>query len=626
MNDYRTVSRIRRLTAFFLLLFATDAAADFILGGPETTAETPTVNLSAKASPERLPPGAAGAVRIRFGIPEGYKLYATEISISPEPAEGVLFGEPVQPPSVEAREPDGTPARFYKEPVEVELPVTVAESAAAGTRELGLSVRFRGCSETKCFLPETKRLAVPLAVEPKAPATSTPPAPAVSPTTETSAPVGLVERRASETDEPNRFRQTSERFGLIGVLVAAFLWGVFTSLTPCVYPMIPVTISVIGARGEGGVARGFWLSLVYVFGMSLTYALFGVIAAWSGGLFGAYSDHPAVRITVSTVFLLLALSMFDIFHIQMPSAVSSRLNRFSGRGFTGVFLTGAAAGMVVGPCVGPMLVGLLVYIATLGSKVQGFLIMWSFALGMGVLFMVIGAFSGAASALPRAGQWMATVKNAFGALMLGIALYYVRPLLPEPAFFLILGALLIGAGIFIGALDAMPETPSRTIRLRKTVGWICLALGIAYAARFALGDGLIARHNLTPGGPAIAWRTDLADSLATAAARETPVMVDFFAEWCTACDELDHKTFADPDVIRASEDFVAVRLDSTKPDAAHIRDILKRYRIVGLPTVLFLDETGGRLLQKPVTEYVPPSEMLHRMKSALAAHRNSHEP
>ncbi|MCP4623869.1 MAG: hypothetical protein GY850_10100, partial [bacterium] len=252
--------------------------------------------------------------------------------------------------------------------------------------------------------------------------------------------------------------------------------------------MIPVTVSVIGASGSKSISRSFFLSAVYVLGMSLVYAGFGVAAAWSGSLFGAYSDHMAVRIVVAAVFILMGLSMFDLFYIQMPSTISSRLGGKTGAGTLGVFLAGGAAGAAVGPCVGPMLVGLLIYIAALGNKVYGFLIMWSFSLGMGILFMLIGTFSGAAAALPKSGIWMERLKYTFGILMFAIALFYIKPVLPLRIFLLLLDAFLVGIGIFIGAVWIAKTKQTGKGKLATAMAIVGIALCISIVSQFINKD------------------------------------------------------------------------------------------------------------------------------------------
>ena len=607
---------------FFFLLFSFSslnpvwAQTGFI---PADISEKPQepFKITVSAIPDAIAAGSTGTVQVVFDIASGYKIYADTASVSLGALEGFTFGKMRTPQALEKREPDGNTALFYQGHTVFELPVRPDPSLKPSGKTIPLEISYRGCSETVCFLPEKKQMEIMLTV--------LPPVTAHMGTEISSA--GTAERDAAEKNETgpqprNAFRNAASKFGLAGVLLAAFLWGLLASLTPCVYPMIPVTVSVIGAGRAENLFQSFLLSLFYVLGMSLTYAVFGVAAAWSGSLFGAYTNHPVVRILVSGVFVILALGMFDVVHIRMPSRISSGLGAWSGSGVFGVFLTGAATGAVVGPCVGPMLVGLLVYIASIGSKFHGFLIMWSFALGMGILFLVIGTFSGMASALPRAGSWMENIRRFFGLMMLAVALYYIRPLLPANVFALLLGILLTGTGIYMGALDGMQTESAGCDRFRKTLAVVCLALGIAYTVSFVFsGRFMHMAENPAEQQQGIRWYEDERTGLRAAAQQGKPVMIDFRADWCAACLQLERDTFAHTEVRKAAEAFVAIRIDNTDPEAPGPKELRKKYGVIGLPTIVFLDRYGKVLPNLSVSEYIGPSDMLLRMQQVLDSAR-----
>ncbi|WP_207681004.1 protein-disulfide reductase DsbD family protein [Desulfonema magnum] len=555
--------------------------------------------LNAIAIPDKVAQNKDFTVRVTFDIAPGHQLYADKTYIKPAAMSGLIFGQvKTTSATFEKNDPYQGKILIYKEQATFELPVSVALSADPGPVTIMLEAGYLGCTETVCFLPEKKNLNVAFTIIPA-----------------TEAFVADIPEPIIQDTPPDRnpFQEAADKFGVLGVLFAAFIWGLFASLTPCVYPMIPVTVSVIGAGSRGSVSRGFVLSLFYVLGLSLTYAIFGTIAAWSGSLFGEYANHPAVRIIVAGVFVILALGLFDLFYIQVPSAISSKLGGQTGAGIIGVFLTGAAAGAVVGPCVGPMLVALLVYIAAIGSKLQGFLIMWHFALGMGMLFLVIGTFSGAAASLPKAGPWMENLKRFFGVLMLAVALYYVKPLLSENIFMLCVGIFLIGIGVFVGGLDALTADSAVRDRVWKTVGIVCLAVGIAYAARFALDDQVSLPRVSSPKA-GITWLKDENAALVKARQEKKPVMMDFYADWCAACKKLERETFASPAVADKAKQFVCVKIDCTDTTDPVIRQIQDKYRIVGLPTIMFMNSLGRPLPAKSVTEFVDPVTLLARMR------------
>ncbi len=598
----------RGQTGFFAPQAATEAKEPF------------TVRVD--VAPSEIPAGTSGEIRVKLDIADGFKIYADEVRATPAPTPGIRFGALKSPPGVERAEPDGNLARFFAEDTVVAVPFQVDAERETGPLAIPLAVNYRGCSGTNCFFPVETALTARLTIQPPstvgdagetAVAETEPPPSSLESPPASAKPSGA----SSPAEDENPFQRTVRRFGVTGAMAAAFFWGFLASLTPCVYPMIPITAGVIGAANTGSLARGFTLSLFYVFGMSLTYAALGVAAAWSGGLFGAYAGHPAVRIVVAAVFVALALSLFDLFYFQLPVGLSSRMAGLrKGGGALGVLVTGAVAGAVVGPCVGPMLAGLLVYIAGLGDRLQGFLLMWSFALGMGLLFLVIGTFSGAAAALPRSGTWMGKLKAVFGVLMLGAALYYVEPLLPPRIALLILGSLLIGAGVFAGALDRTDPESSRGERLWKAAGIVVLALGVVYAARFALNDsaGPLSPVASVPETPKIAWMEDHAAGLALADRSGRPVLLDFTADWCAVCKELETRTFPHPEVVRKSREFVPIRVDATDANAPRVRALQRQYEVVGLPTVMFLTPDGEPIPGERLTEFVPPEALLAQME------------
>ena len=573
-------------------------------------------SIKAFIEPENIGYDRTGTVSVIFSIDSGYKIYADTATVIPHDVEGLEFGTVKTPLSITKKELDGKIEKIYQGKAVFELPVKVNSAAKPGKGSFLLDIGFQGCSQTRCFFPEKKTISVNYTIEPVS---------ASKPENDLNNDLNQVKPDISKSISDNPYQRAAARFGIVGVLIAAFLWGFLASLTPCIYPMIPVTVSVIGAGNSGSVFQGFILSLFYVLGMSLTYAGFGVAAAWTGSLFGAYTDHPAIRIIVAGIFLILGIGMFDIFHIQMPSKFSTALNKYTGKGKLGVFLTGAAAGAVVGPCVGPMLAGLLIYIAAIGSKLQGFFIMWSFALGMGILFLLIGTFSSAASSLPKSGMWMVRLKNLFGLLMLAMSLWYIKPLLSAPVFFLCMGIFFIGISVFSEGLEQLrPESDKsesnksgsgKYERLIKTIAIVCLTLGIAYTVRFVLGDSIISFQNSMLSEKArINWHTDEAAGLKLAKIKNLPVLIDFSADWCTACKRLEKETFAHPEVIKSAKKFVCIKIDSTDTNSPVVKRLQKKYNIVGLPTIIFLDSSGKIMQKASVTEFINASDLIKKMQ------------
>lgn len=396
------------------------------------------------------------------------------------------------------------------------------------------------------------------------------------------------------------FQGAGSRWALLGIFAA----GLLAALSPCVYPMIPVTMAVIGARG-GGRGRGLLLSLMLVLGMATTYTALGVFAAQGGAALGALVQHPAFLVPVSLLLALFAASLFGAFEMQLPGFLQSRLQRGGARrGVWGAFLAGMVLGPLAAPCVGPVVGGILLRIAQQGSLVQGALQLFLFALGMGVLFVVAGVF---AAALPRSGDWMLLIRRVMGVAMLGFAVWNLRSLLSGGASLILWSLALLVAGWGLGAFR--PE-PGRVPGVGRVLGVLVLSLGLALAIR---GVELRLGHSVLPGAtaPAVsAWKAswleqDLEQALVRAQAEGKGVLVDVYAVWCTECVELDRKTWPDPGVAGwVAQHAVPVRIDTDRVRP----DLQKRWGIVGYPTVLLLDQEGRVLKRRE--GFQDPSSML----------------
>jgi thioredoxin:protein disulfide reductase len=394
--------------------------------------------------------------------------------------------------------------------------------------------------------------------------------------------------------------------GLLFVFLSVFGAGLLASLTPCVYPMIPITMVIIGAKG-GGKAKGFLLSLTLVLGMAVTYTLLGVIAAKSGAAFGASVQKPFFLIPVSLLFAAFALSLFGAFEISLPASLQTKLQGNGPRtGFGGAFVMGLVLGPISAPCVGPVIGTILLGIAQQGQVWLGATQLFVFALGMGVLFMIVGTFS---AALPRSGNWLTTLKQVMGLIVLGFAVWNVRYIVP-----LWLNQALWGLVLLVGAavLGAFSKADDVLSSLRRAVALLSLLLGLLLGLR-AVESGL--NLELLPRGGAAekkeeTWKQvwmerDFEGARTRAKAEKKVVLVDIYAEWCAQCHELDEKTWPDAGVsswIKANA--IAVRLDTDKDR----KDLATQLKIVGYPTVLVLDAEGRELRRE--TGFQKPEAML----------------
>src|SRR5258706_745021 len=416
----------------------------------------------------------------------------------------------------------------------------------------------------------------------------------------------------------------SGRLGLAGGVSAGtfavlFVAGILTSLTPCVYPLIPITVSLFGARQPEHRARSAALSGTYVAGIAATYSALGLFAALSGKAFGAVLSSPMVVAALAVLLVALAASMFGAFDIALPSALQQKLSNVKGAGFAGAFGMGLVAGVIAAPCTGPVLAGVLTFVATQRNAVLGFWMLFTYALGMGLLFFVLGATS---LRLPRSGAWMETVKSVFGVALIAAAVALVLPLLPRPGTLsvsvrttAIAAGVLAFSGVLAGASSRSFHGDAREKALKATA--LVLLLG---------GVGLRFGWAGAPRGEAsavqIPWVRDEKAAVQQSRATGKPLLIDFFAEWCAACKELDVHTWTDPVVAKeVSDHFVPLKIDGTE-ESEQTEELYKKYNVPGLPTVLMVACRDDRPPEcavpgdgpTRVTGFLPAPEMLERLR------------
>lgn len=402
------------------------------------------------------------------------------------------------------------------------------------------------------------------------------------------------------------------------IWVAVFIAGLLTSLTPCVFPLIPITLAVLGARKEHVRRRdGFFLSLSYVLGIAFTYAILGVIAALTGALFGSFLGHPLVVAALAILFISMGLSMLGWFTIETPSFLTNRIfARKNHGGRLGAFIAGTAAGIVASPCVGPVLAALLTYVAQTQNVMQGFALLFVFALGLGQLFLLLGTFSSLQRLIPRSGPWMELVKSIFALSFFGLAIFYLQPFLSSDHQWRV-GAALVLITLIHPEAFAHWLRHSRLQRFRTvSKGLIALACGVVLVVGTpslrwrSLEDiqGKIIDHEASE-----AWQSFSEEKLAAAKAAGQPVILDFYADWCVACKELETKTFSAAAVVNRTQGFVLLRYDATQT-TPEFEALQKRYEIIGLPFVAFFDEKGVWRKDLTLTGFEDAGSFLKRLE------------
>ena len=387
--------------------------------------------------------------------------------------------------------------------------------------------------------------------------------------------------------------------GLALTFLFIFLGGLALNLTPCVYPLIPITISFFGGQAQGSTTKLFSLAIFYLLGMALTYSALGVVAALSGAVFGAALQSPIVILVVAAVMILLALSMFGVWELTLPQ----KLNQMAGgskQGYAGSFFMGLTVGIVAAPCIGPFVLALLTYVGTTGDPLLGFWMFFILSLGLGLPYVVLGTFSGSINNLPRSGMWMVWVKKVFGFVLLAMAAYFLEPILPDSFALYVMPLILLVGGIFVAFFDKTQGTTAVFPIIKKVVGVAFVLIAVWF--------GWPSDH-----GGSEHWLDYSPDALAEAREQGKPVIIDFTAEWCIACKELEKHTFPSDPVMQRSENFVLLRADMTKFASPPVEEIKKQFDIKGLPTVVFLDGDGVENKTLRVIGFIEGDEFARRM-------------
>lgn len=522
-------------------------------------------------------------LEVRWDVEPGYYLYRDKFAFEVEDAELSLGA---------ARLPAG---EMIDDPLFGEVAINTGEvnaviplqRPASGGRSLELKVHYQGCKkDSVCYPPISKTLSFNL--PPVASNTSV--FAAITP-----APIA----------EQDAITQRLVEGSLLANVLVFFGFGLLLSLTPCVFPMVPILSGIIVGQGRELSTRGaFILSLVYVLAMALTYSVLGIIAGSFHFNLQSAAQDPWVIVAFSLVFVLLALSMFGFYELQLPSGLRQRLNTLSHRqesgSMIGVAIMGSLSAVIVGPCVAPPLAGALLYISQTGDALLGGLALFAMGLGFGVPLLIIGTSAG--KFLPRVGIWMDRVKAVFGVVMLGVAIWFLERILPGPVTLMLWAALIMVSAIFMGALDRL-EAAARWTRVWKGLGLVMLVYGVVLIVGAATGGSDVFRplsphlfqgvagvapENSAPEFRIIKSPLDLQRELQQASLQGKPAMLDFYAEWCVDCNEMEARTFPDPGVKQALKDMVLLKADVTANDEVD-RALLRQFELFGPPAILFFD-------------------------------------
>ncbi|NOS90123.1 MAG: protein-disulfide reductase DsbD [Methylococcaceae bacterium] len=549
----------------------------------------------------------ANTLHVNWELADGYYLYREKVQLQLLKAAGVTIGP--------YKIPNGTPkhdeafgdVEIFHNSLSFDVPLLRTSTNA---QTITLQAGYQGCADRGvCYPPISKKLDLQLPQSLALKPLANPPAPAVS-----------------EQDQIVQSLQ-NDSFGM--TLLSFFGFGLLLSMTPCIFPMIPILSGIIVGHGHRiSTARAFLLSLSYVVASAITYTVFGVLAALFGSNLQTTFQQPWIIGLFSAIFVLLSLSMFGFYELELPNALKTKLHNSSERhrdgSMWGAAIMGALSSLIVGPCVAAPLAGALIFIGQSGNAWLGGSALFAMGMGMGVPLLLLGASAG--KLLPKAGTWLYSTKAVFGVLMLGVAVWMLSRILPPAITLLLWAALLILPAIYLKAIDPLPEHSTGWHKLWKGVGLMMLAYGLLLLIGFSLGNTnpLKPLHGLG-GGAAIAAEpegvvferihnlAELEAKVAAASREHKRVMLDFYADWCISCKEMEAYTFTDPKVKTALAQFVRLQVDVTK-DSDDDKALLAAYQLIGPPAILFFGTDGSEDSSHRVIGYQDAATFLNSLQ------------
>jgi thiol:disulfide interchange protein DsbD len=578
------------------------------------------------AAPDRL--------QLTWDIADGTYLYEEKIQIALKNAVGVALG-PYELPEAQIKpdtvRPDGTIGDIAVYHHSIDLPLPLLRQSKDPT-SVELVVKYQGCAERGiCYPPTTRRVSLdlPAAAAVTDITTTRTPSPPANPAPASAAAAAATDQPVSESDQ---IAAVLAGGNLWAVVALFFGFGLLLAFTPCVFPMIPILSGIIAGQGPDITTRkAFVLSVVYVLAMALTYTAAGVLAGMFGANLQAAFQDPWILSFFALVFVALAISMFGFFEFQLPSSLQSRLSEISSRQqggtLAGVAIMGLLSALIVGPCVAPPLAGALIFIGQTGDAVLGGAALFALSIGMGAPLIAIGTSAG--KLLPRAGVWMEVVKAVFGVALLGVAIVLMERILPPAAAMALWALLLICSAVYLGALQQLPPSVSGWRKLWKGLGLFLLSYGVLMLIGAAAGgkdtvqplrglglgsDGAGEQHAAFKRIKTVA---DLDREVAAAASAGRPLMLDFYADWCVSCKEMERYTFSDPAVIAEMDRFVLLQADVTANDEQDQALMQGRFGIPGPPAILFFDPAGQELRGYRVIGFKPAEEFADHLRRAV---------
>lgn len=573
-------SVVKRFFLLFLIFF------NFNLWG-----EDEIVDCSCFLSQDRFPAGSSGKIAIACKVDEGYHITDPSLGLFKvdfPKTEFLIFSEPEYP------EPEPYKDTFIYRDLKIFADFAVSKNAKPGDIPVEIKLRYQLCEEKpeeRCLLPSVKKINVLIPVVPE----------------------GSSFKYINKEIFKGKIsiKPELESFTFLSI-IAVFFSGILTGLTPCVYPLYPLVIAFVGGSSLRRKIDALILSLFIILGLSLSFSFLGFFSAKTGKAMGLITRSPVFLVFVSIIFFAMALSMFGAFELKLPPSFLGKIQKKRG-GILGAFFMGIIFGLIGIPCVGPLLISLLTFVARSGNPILGFTLLFSFSLGIGIIFIPLSLFASLRTLISSAGEISSLIKYLFGLILLGASFYFLKDALPENIYFLILGITLIFLSVFAGVFRGEDEGIKG--KILKGAGVIILVLGLFY---LILSLTMFYKIKLPPlstsENKGIEWLSSLDEGMEVARRDGKFLILDFYAKWCTVCKELDEKTFSDKRVMESLSNYVLVRIDLSRGE----REEIKKFNVMGIPTVIFLDSTGNELSR--FSGFKNPDDFLKELEKIKEGH------
>ncbi|MFH0988949.1 MAG: cytochrome c biogenesis protein CcdA [bacterium] len=488
------------------------------------------------------------------------------------------------------------PLDVYEETVTIFLTLKLSANAKPGMDTLRATVLAQACNDQTCLPPGTINAAIPLTIVDK----KEKPALINKELFRNYESMGSASGGASPRGPSNEIAKLFDEQGSFAAFIAIFLIGLALNLTPCVYPMLSVTVSLFGSQTETNYARVFLKAVAYVLGIISMYTTLGVTAALSGSLFGSWLQSPWVLGGIGILLIGLSLSSLGVYRIQLPYWLTSRLGGTTGTGSLSLFISGLVVGVFAAPCIGPPVIALLTFVGSRADIVLGFWIFLTLSLGLSLPYLILGTFSNLIKKIPRSGGWLIWVERLFGVILSAAGIFYFALAFAPSISSTIIPLVFIIGGIYLGFFEKSGQEKKRLTFFKWAFGIIAILFGLY------LGAGLLR--------PGMQWEAFSDEKIAEARSSKQPVMMDFYADWCLPCKELELNTFKDSSVIAMTQGIKRLKVNLTLFDSPEAEALRKKYSIAGVPTILFLGPEGLEVPGSRVVGFLPPNKFNEKIK------------